>query len=151
MGFFFGDPADHIKHSELKKELKSMRVQGHISARQHDELLAHIEEHGRESYSRKHIHEIIRRKKDAAGDSFNTDQLERVERRLAKTIEDRIPPKEIRVTETPSANEKVVNIREYRSRRPQSIETPKADEPASKSPAASEPESGPKERLDIAA
>lgn len=126
MGFFFSDAHDRIKHSELKKELKSMKIDGHFSSKQHDEILAHFEAHKRDDYSTKHIHEIIHKKMNESGDAFNSDQLHRTEGRLVKKIESKAESykKTITPKEKPQAPEKITNIREYRTLKNDSLEVP---------------------------
>jgi hypothetical protein len=141
MGFFFSDPKDHIKHNEIKKELKSFGLSEH----QQRQALEHFEEHKRESYSRDHIHKIIMKGKEKSGDSLTSDQWGKIEKGMVGRIEGRIKP--VNVTHK-EASSKVTNIKEYHGLRENRIEIPK-DEVKSEEP--SEPSENREGRIDKAA
>lgn len=117
MGFFFKDPPNRIKHSELEIEFKNYN----LSQKQQKELLDHFEEHKRDHYSKLHIHEILHKMKDVSGDSFNTDQIHRVEKGLIGIIEDRVSAEkekaDIQKVEKPKAEP--IDFSQYRNKNQQ--------------------------------
>jgi hypothetical protein len=128
MGFFFPDSHDRISHTELKKQLKSMKTDGHLSSQRHDELLEHFENHRRDDYSAKHIHEILRKKKDEAGDSFNSDQIERAEGHITGAIHKKVEAykkeRELKAAPKETPKPKLVYTREYKTLNTDSLEVP---------------------------
>lgn len=134
MGFFFSDSHDRITHTELKNKLKSMKTDGHLNSRQHDEMLAHFEAHKRDDYSTKHIHEILHKKKSESGDSFSSDQIERAEGHISGVIHKKIEAAkkvlEFKAKPKEEPKAKPTYTREYKTLNTGSLEVPpQANEP----------------------
>jgi hypothetical protein len=117
MGFFSPEPKDRMKMKEIKKAMKHMD----LSERQQAEALGHFETAGRESFGKKHIKEVARKMRSTSGDSLQSSQIDRIERLLHGHIDQRITPV---VSEAPK-KAKVINFKEYKSLKTDSLEVPK--------------------------
>jgi hypothetical protein len=139
MGFFFSGPSDHFSKKEIATDLKHLKLSG----QQQNEFMEKLEEvrkkHGSDGYRIDHINEAARDLSGRAGDSLQSTQIGRIKGHFTEKHEAMVnPPKEMK--EAP----KVVDMREYKNLKSESLEVPKTRE-------SQEPKEGTEGRMDKAA
>lgn len=104
MGFFSPDPKNRLKFNEIKKAMKHMD----LSEKQQKEALGHFENANRDSFSTEHIKEVMRRIRGTTGDSLQSTHTDRIERTLIGHINERtatpIEKEELKMKEVKETN-----------------------------------------------